>query len=615
MRWIVGLLAGMGVALGTGEFAPPAEGPVAFRRDKIPLDADTIKELSTQLESLARGLDAATAPSRRGAAQMLALALALDPINTKARDLLREYVEKRHQPAADAVQLETIRSRIASDVAWLETAAAGTDGQALAACLVDVLIISDPTHPFAEALREAGEKGAWDGWIPNISAFEPKVVTKNPTPDDPGLRGGVPATKNEILLSKAVVYTMLWQKDEKDASANWTLALAPLQMTATKVARDVTGERPLSVLIGAPVPPAVAGATTPPKDVFAPMNTALKNLLLKYHKTLPAGYQISITSRELEQSVLAEKRQSISAAAAVLASAAITGCEPEAIIIGRLDETGAFRLPPGFWNQLQSLGKGRGQRLVLPAEAEDYLSGMLTLGKIDFFLEYEVLLASDFKELLDLTSKTPEEKLPLPMKQFREFRLRAGTQNIRDYITKPLALQLLDKVKQGAPCHYSAKLLHQQALGQRAPYVSRKVLASDLRSTLDHMNWIIRIAKIIEEKWKVAYDSNSKPTNVIEGYKVSSLDNAKMGDTYDACRARVDGLKRRYVENKDQDLVESMLKVANALRDLHKGLRTIGSLNIAEVRKACRDLMSRHKELNASLDRVIGEPAQLPLNS
>ena len=73
------MLAGLGVTLCAGEFVPPAEGPIAFRLDKIPLDKEVIEGLAKQLETLARGFKAEKAADRRGAAQMLALAMALDP--------------------------------------------------------------------------------------------------------------------------------------------------------------------------------------------------------------------------------------------------------------------------------------------------------------------------------------------------------------------------------------------------------------------------------------------------------------------------------------------------------------------------------------------------------
>ena len=613
MLWLAGWFAGTGMALFAGDFAPPADGPVAFRLDKIPLDADTIKELSVEVETLARGLNATTAASRRGAAQMLALAMTLDPTNTKARELLKEYQENRHTPAKDAKRFAAIRARIAPCVAWLETATAGPHGQALAACLTDVLILADPARPLTDASRETGEKGAWAAWIPNISAYESKVVVNNHTPDNPRPRVATPDTKNNILLSKAEVLTCLWQKDEKGTPDNWILAPAPLQMSATKVARDATGGPPFAFLIGPPVPSVGVNGAAPPIDVLAPMRASLRNLLLDYHKTLPAGCHISITSRELQTSLLSGKRQAISAASAVLLSAAITGREPEAIIIGRIDESGAFRFPSCCWNQLQALGNGNGQRLVLPTEAADYLSGLLAMEKVGFFLEYEVLLAANFTELLDLTAKTPDAALAKTIAQFREIRTRAGTQDVRKYLANSFVRQRLDEVVQEAPFHSSAKMLYQQASGHRPTVVSRKVLAAELRTTLEQMNWVLKIARIINANWSVGYDTSGKKTNVMKIYTANAADTGKIDATYDRCRSRMDGLAR-HVEKKDLDLLERMRKVTNALRNLHRGLRILGSNYVTVVCTPCSDLIRLHTELNALLDREIDDP-QLPNNS
>ena len=42
--WIAGLLCSLVTTLCAGPFVPPAEGPVAFRRDKLPLDSEALVE-------------------------------------------------------------------------------------------------------------------------------------------------------------------------------------------------------------------------------------------------------------------------------------------------------------------------------------------------------------------------------------------------------------------------------------------------------------------------------------------------------------------------------------------------------------------------------------------
>ena len=97
---VAGLSLAAATCLFAQKFAPPAEGPVAFRRDRIPLDAEAMAGLSRQLATLAEGLDFKTAANRRAAAQMLALAVTLDPANSKTRELIARFQAENtcHQP-------------------------------------------------------------------------------------------------------------------------------------------------------------------------------------------------------------------------------------------------------------------------------------------------------------------------------------------------------------------------------------------------------------------------------------------------------------------------------------------------------------------------------------
>lgn len=577
---IAGLLAGMVASLSGGSFLPPAEGPVPFRRDKIPLESDAMVELSTQLESVARGYNATKPAELRGAAQILALAMALDPANAKSREQLEAFRLGWHKSSNDTARLEHNRNRISHYVAWLETPQAGGDGQSLAACLKDILVISDPNHP------EADEEGKWAGWIPELSAYEAQFA-KNANDKRPR-QGSDP--KSEILLSKAEVHTVLWRKATKDESSSWVLASIPLQMTVAKTGEDTGWKPPLAIMLGA----------AQDANSFAQTNTMLLNLLKKQHDNLPAGYKIAITCKELEQSVQSRKRQSLSAAAAVLASSAITGREPDAIIIGQVDENGAFKLPTGFWEQLMALGKGNGQRLVLPAAAATSVPSLLAMEKPGFFLEYEVLLAANFRQLLDLTAKTPDETLAKSSAQFREIRDKIGSQETRQYIGNRFVRQRLGEILQETPYHFSAKMLLVQASGSRPALVTRPVLAAELRRAIEPMDWIVRTAELVYAPWDNG--GNGKTT------EFSAADLAKFIPTLDLCRSRVDALER-YTDKNDRELIERTRKSVAAIRALDKGARTKGATYqvTAAVHTACGDFLNNHRQIAEMLAREAGD--------
>ena len=577
---IAGLLAGMAVSLFAGPFLPPAEGPAAFRLDKIPLDREALEGLSKQLTTLAREFKPETPAARRGAAQMLALSLTLAPLNPAltqtARNLLDDYQKDRRKGDANDAQLENCRAGIEQYVAWLESPEAGSDGQALANCLKDVLTISDPEHP------EEDEVGKWAGWVPELSAYEAQLA-KN------GNQGA--DRKGEILLSKAEVHAVLWRKNGKNEPASWVLAVVPLQMSAIKVGEDKGWKPPLSIAVGA----------AQDAESFKPTNTMLLNLLKKQQENLPVGYKIAITCRELEESVQSRKRQSLSAAAAVLASSAITGRDPEAIIIGQVDENGEFKLPTGFWDQLMALGKGNGQRLVLPAAAAASVPSLLVLGRPGFFLEYEVLLAKDFRQLLELSAKTPDESLAKANKQFHEIRDRQGSQEIRQYIDNRFVRQRLAEMQQEYPYHISAKMLWVQATGKRPTLLTRAVLAAELRRAIEPMDWLVRTAELVYAPWENG--GNGKTT------EFTAADIARFAPSMESCRSRLDALEQRSTDKNDRDLVDRTRKSVIAIRGLDKAARTRGASYqvTAAVHTACGEFLNNYKELSKLLAHETGE--------
>jgi len=578
--WIACLLAGAGLPLHAADFAPPAEGPVAFRRDKIPLDVDALSMLSRNLVTLASALDGDTPVRRRGAAQMMALALALDPANGSARELMLAYQEDRHKPSADAAMLEKSRARVWQYISWLETPEAGSQGQALATCLKDVIVISDPENPKAAALRDAAQKGAWAGWIPAISAYESKAEVASNDPVKPAPEA-FPEIKNDIRLDKARVQTVLWQKMGKSDEDKWVLAMAPLEMTATLAGPGDDGgnhgaNQPLSIQIG----------SNHDGGSLGQLGNVVRALLKKQQENLPHGVQITITSKELASALESKKRVSISAAAAVLASSALSGREPDAVILGQVDDTGAFKLPTGFWDQLQALGKGTGQRLVLPAEAATILPSMLALEKPGFFMEYEVLLAADFKQLLELSAKTPEGPVANATAEFRRIRERAGTQDVRQYIANSFVKQRLTAVYQDAPVHFSSKMLLIQAAGNRPTLVVRSVLASEIRRSLEPMVWLV----------KTQDNGGDFP------------EASKIGQTYEICRTRVDALER-YADKGDRSLIDHARELVIAIRNLDRATRTRGENYVVQqaVRSAHTELNRQAKEFNEELAGAVGD--------
>lgn len=578
MLRVAGLSLGAATCLFAEKFAPPAEGPVAFRRDRIPLEAEAMAGLSRQLATLAEGLDFKTAANRRAAAQMLALAAALDPANSKTRELIAGFQKEKLPPPADPREAGQARERIWQYLTWLETPESGTHGQALAACLTDVLLVSDPAHPRAEALRAAGERGAWQGWVPEPGAYETPAAAKPKPPE--AVVATVPA-KPGILLSKAQVFTPLWKNVSHDESVKWVLSRAPLQMSAEIIPAKEGEPRPFSATVGA----------TNGDQRLSKLNIALLQILRRQHSSLPAGGRVTITSSALETSLRSNKSHAISAAAAVLANSAISGREPDATIIGLIDESGAFKLPQGFWELLQSLGPGKGGRLVLPAAAAAYLPSMLTLENPGFFLEYEVLLASNFQQLVDLAEMTPRDDLGKASAQFREIREKAASQIIGNYLSNSFVRRRLEELAQQAPYHYSAKMLALQGSGNRPAYISRAVLAAELRRVIEPLDWIARR----------------------DYHSLAKTDPDQLRSAQDTCRSETDRLFR-CTEMGDRQLLARVQELPTALRALERALKTRDEFNPGGSGgvSAYSALTRVHAEITAELGAAIQNPEAVP---
>ena len=561
------LLAGLMSASAAGKFALPAEGPVAFRRDRLPLDVDTMGKLSMQLVELAKAVGGTTPTERRGAAQMLALAIALDPGNARARRVLEDFESGKREVDGDAESLSKSRARIWQWIGWLESPEAGEDGHSLVACLKDVLAISDPYDPRVAELRVNGQAGAWKGWIPADSAYEEaKAVVPVPVDETPP----EPAVKPEKFLAKATVLTPLWKQPNKDDPEKWTLALSPLSMRAASATEGDDAQAGFSVVLGQPET----------NEQLTPLIPPLLKLLASQHGRLPMGRTVRIDSPELEASLLSGKRHSISGSVAVLASSAISGREPEAIIIGTIGPNGVIKLPTDFWEQLRTVKDGTSGRLILPADAAVYLPSILAMENPKFFMDHEVVLAADFKELLELSAKTPGDAFGRISAQFNEIRGKMGTQPLGQYVANSYVRRRLAEISQAAPYHYSAKMLATQGAGNRPIYVIRPVVLSELRKAIEPLDWMVK--------------------HGYEAFEPAELN--AIGTTFETCRGEIERLLH-YTEKADREVVDQVQTMVALLRPIERAGRSRQNPDYLSTAldSAISAFLKSHKEVSLAL--------------
>jgi hypothetical protein len=291
-------------------------------------------------------------------------------------------------------------------------------------------------------------------------------------------------------------------------------------------------------------------------DAFGDLSTQLVKLLRKQPTKLPVGISVTLSGNALDESAMSKKRQSISAAAAVLASAAVTGRQPGNVtILGVLDASGAFKLSPGFWDQLKALKGGKGERLVLPTAAAEYLPAMLVLNQPEFFMKHEVLLASNFTELLDLTAEIPNETLAKVSAHFQECCKNSANRPLMPYLSDPIIRRRLEEIARLLPYHQSAKMLSIQVAAIRPQLLSRAVLAAELRSTT------VPLRRLVNGLGDAPYAQT-----------VGKL----IGKTHDTCRDQVSVLSRM-AGKQDQELIMAVKNTLPTVSNLERATKIYDS--------------------------------------
>ncbi len=542
-RAVAAIAFAMATVAHAAPFVAPAEENPPFRRDLLPVDTDSMVTLSEDLALLSHGIPLKSAAARRAAAQSLALALALDPANSSARDTISALEAEKIPAKAKPARLTTAKARLWQIHAWLAAPEAGTDGQLLADLIGDTASVLDPSNPTAVALRESPEKGRWDDWVAPLSAFEEEALAKNGTdpfediePDMPAPGQTPAAGKPAILLNSAALTTVLHVFDKE--SGAWFLRPATVEMTASN---EGTGAFSVSV-------------ETPPSainDIEQTVSLPIRTAVEAYNSGVPDDGLVSMTIGGGGTYSFSKNGTNITGPGFILANSAITGVAPEATVIATLGEEGALTPPPFFWRLLTALSEGKGGRLVVPAEAEGYFTALLTLENPEFFLKYEVLIASTPKEFMELCASEPSENLAAAHASFKEIKDKAEGTALGAYLANRFVRQRLQDIVDTAPYHLSAKILAMQGAGERPRSLGKKVLASEIWRA------IAPISDLVAMDFRLV--------------EVDSIDSIEK--TYETMRLEVDQLER-YTDIRDRDLLTEGKDATTTVRTLARAMRS-----------------------------------------
>lgn len=560
-------------------FVPPNDAYPPFRRDKLPIDTDSMASLSREISLLSHAASLDAAPQRRAAAQALALALALDPANSDARDILSSIAGGKRLRSLRPDELTRAKTRVWQLSDWLATPEAGADANLLADLIGDTASTLDPSHPSAIVMRDSGERGKWEGWVAPLSDFEePEPVrSENPPerPTDPPSEKLPP----QIALTEATAKTVLFAYDEKEKVNRFGQTIARIEGRKGKEGQEQDQGFELRV-------PCREGYEEDVADFIAkPILRALETAGIP----IPMDGRITLRAGDSDTYSFRRNTNAISGTGFLLAHAALTGSVPEATVIGVIDQKGGFASPTHLWYYVDALRAGDGGRLVIPTAAEEHFLALLSFEEPEFFLKYEVFTASNPKEFAELCARTPTPKQASVSVKFQEIRDKAPTSGLGPYFANRFVRQRLLDIHAEMPQHLSAKMLAIQGSPERPPRtLPKKILASVI--------------------WQAVAPIHTQLD--IDLFELNDKRVASMEKTYEEARealARLD----RLTERADTELLSRAKSVVSDLRSL---IRAFGSrsgdwdFRYAGIAKAYDSVKKSNDSLRAELTLITGDP-------
>lgn len=560
------------------KFVPPSD-VLVFRRDLLPVDVATMSLMSTQLTSLASGIDSSNPESLRTGVQLLALARALDPLNSEVPLLLESWKNSvplvvRPNPEQRA-KLIPLLWRTQS---WLSSKEAGECGQRFAACLGDVLAKLDPTHPTASL--HASEQGAWQGWVAPAADF-----TDSPSSQTPSLSAAESATPTPPPLAESPDKSL--PLDSKDTILSPPKIILPQSRVATPLwVQDINLQKVVLAItmieLNAKSPDPSVGQTARFRlePVMNQQQQTLGNELEKL--VLPActdaigpspnntSYHFILTnSQEYDYS---KNGAAVSAACAVLQAAAITGNKPTGVLLGQLTAQGELKLPADSWSMLLEMRDHEASRLVVPADAAKLLPGLLTMDQSDFFLRHDVFYAKNAKELIAFSAATPEPRIALALDAFAEIRAKAPAA-LGPFLANPFVIKRLESIIESVPEFASAQWLLVQARGNRPVEFSSTIASLAIHRALQPLMWLVS-----------ADYSRTEPQTV---------DVEHVQQSHEQCRETLDAMNK-WIASSDRKTYDRAIEFANSARTYARACKSIQAgviNNEAATRKNANDII------------------------
>lgn len=565
-------------------FIPPTDN-TPYRRDQLPIDVETMKQLSRQLTILCATLDADDPFSQRTAAQFLAVAQSLDPVSRQAQDMLESFGKEVNPVMPSSADIQLAKSRAWRTQSWLGSEEAGNDGKCLAQCLGDVLAKVDPNHPSAAAFKS--EQGLWANWVAKQQDFQKK--------DEPDIAQN-PENSEEEMTDDT-------KEDDEDQIATFALKTATIStpLMIYKEASNSYDLRLVTVSLSHWIDDKHSEFRYQLQDVDeermrTPLRSINKNTVPWLQKTLgdlPKGGVVVLSTPFKEAYSVKRNDENLSAAAVVLAHAALSGQEPTGVVIGIVDPDGKMKLPKNGWQLIRSLSAAPPTRIVLPSSAAELLPSLLTMDELSYFMKHDIFLAANIDELIAFSKKTPDANMAAALSNFAVVREKATT-SIGPFVTNAAVRARLEGIASAMPQYASVKFLLMQGNGKRPSQLSDLVVAHEIRIALAPLS---QIANIYQEQG----DRNITATAVQASHESS--------------RAVLDPIDR-LVPSSSRDLYGQAVDLSNTARTLARAIKKVADKNYEDgvrgfhdksLGESSRALREGLPVIERRVSRILGE--------
>lgn len=573
-------------------FQPPTGKISPFRRDRLPINDQSIIGLSKYLTTIIGGSPYQTAKDRRAVAKALALALALDPKNESAEDRLSKLIEGEKPDIGDKDKLEREKGNLWGSLYWLASPEAGQDGNLLASLMGETLSAIYPSDSEASSYLGKPEHAAWNGWVAELTSFkkspviEQKPAIKKEVEEEQELATNKPEEERKydpkagVILNHGKITTVIniYDKDK----AMWLPKVVSVSMKATSTLKNDVGKDQYGFHLE------IFGDSENFLQIQEEVSTPLKDRLFDYRGQLPEHAEIKISLDGEPSYPFRKNRGAISGPAFVLANAALTGATLDGTVIGEIDKSGNLKLPDYFWRALMELADGAGGRLIIPASAEPMLVNILALEKPEFFFKYEVLVASSLEEYVTLASRDVSDQHEEIYNKFNIIKEKADGSVMGAYLTNKFVRERLQEIVDQAPYHLSAKVLNIYGSTSRPRYLTREALGAEIWRKVDVISEIVKIEDF-------------------DGINSNQL--GKLDELYKKMRDDLKELER-YTGSRNTDLLKEGKDLVASVRGFAREFEGKEEMweKYDKIRAARGSMMLRNTELLEKLTELTGDP-------